>query len=107
MNWIPNILRRGNDGNSPASLLDCLSLDLEVSPKDGRINALAAVCPDTEESIAFDNRGDRLDEALARLDALVENKALVLGHNLIHFDLPRLQAVNPHLRLLDMPAVDT
>ena len=79
MNWIPNILRRGNDGNSPASLLDCLSLDLEVSPKDGRINALAAVCPDTEESTAFDNKGDRLDEALARLDALAESKAFVLG----------------------------
>ena len=107
MNWIPNILRRGNDGNSPVSLLDCLSLDLEVSPKDGRINALAAVCPDTEESIAFDNKGDRLDEALVRLDALAENKAFVLGHNLIHFDLLRLQAINPHLRLLEKPAVDT
>ena len=89
------------------SLLDCLSLDLEVSPKDGRINALAAVCPDTEESIAFDNKGDRLDEALVRLDALAENKAFVLGHNLIHFDLPRLQAINSHLRLLEKPAVDT
>ena len=107
MNWIPNILRRGNDGNTSPSLLDCLSLDLEVSPKDGRINALAAVRPDTEESTAFDNKGDRLDEALARLDALAENKAFVLGHNLIHFDLPRLQTINPHLRLVDMPAVDT
>ena len=38
MNWIPNILRRGNHGDSPVSLLDCPSLDLEVSPKDGRIN---------------------------------------------------------------------
>ena len=107
MNWIPNILRRGNDGNTSPSLLDCLSLDLEVSPTDGRINALAAVCPDTEEFISFDNRGDRLDEALARLDALAENKAFVLGHNLIHFDLPRLQAIDPHLRLLEKPAVDT
>ena len=42
MNWIPNILRRGNDGNTSPSLLDCPSLDLEVSPKDGRINLSAS-----------------------------------------------------------------
>ena len=42
MNWIPNILRRGNDGNTSPSLLDCPSLDLEVSPKDGRFNLSAS-----------------------------------------------------------------
>ena len=42
MNWIPNILRRGNDGNTSPSLLDCPSLDLEVSPKDGRVNLSAS-----------------------------------------------------------------
>ena len=30
-----------------------------------------------------------------------------LGHNLIDFDLPHLQAANPRLRLLQLPAVDT
>ena len=42
MNWIPNILRRGNDGNTSPSLFDCPSLDLEVSPKDGRVNLSAS-----------------------------------------------------------------
>ena len=42
MNWIPNILKRGNDGNTSPSLLDCPSLDLEVSPKDGRVNLSAS-----------------------------------------------------------------
>ncbi len=107
MNWIPNILRRGNDGNTSPSLLDCLSLDLEVSPKDGRINALAAVCPDTEETLIFQGKEARFDDALARLKESSEDKAFVLGHNLIHFDLPRLQAVAPRLRLLEMSSVDT
>ena len=107
MNWIPNILRRGNDGNTSPSLLDCLSLDLEVSPKDGRINALAAVCPDTEETLILQGKEARFDDALARLKESSEDKAFVLGHNLIHFDLPRLQAVAPRLRLLEMSSVDT
>ena len=42
MNWIPNILRRGNDENTSPSLLDCPSFDLEVSSKDGRINLSAS-----------------------------------------------------------------
>ena len=31
----------------------------------------------------------------------------ILGHNLIHFDLPHLRAASPGLRLLELPAVDT
>ena len=31
----------------------------------------------------------------------------MLGHNLIGFDLPILQALNPNLQLLQLPAVDT
>ena len=107
MNWIPNILRRGNHGDSPASLLDCLSLDLEVGRQDQRIHTFAAVAPGTGETLFFDDKNGSLDEALSRLDELAEGKAFVLGHNLIHFDLPRLRAVAPHLRLHKMPAVDT
>ena len=63
--------------------------------------------PDTGESVIFDVRSGPLDEALDRLDAVAEGAAYVLGHNLIRFDLPLLQAVNPHMRLFDLPAVDT
>ena len=107
MNWIPNILRRGNHGDSPTSLLDCLSLDLEVGRQDQRIHTFAAVAPGTGETLLFDDKNGSLDEALSRLDDLAEGKGFVLGHNLIHFDLPRLRAVSPHLRLHKMPAVDT
>ena len=46
-------------------------------------------------------------QALARLDELAEGADFLLGHNLIDFDLPHLQAANPNLRLLNLPAVDT
>ena len=107
MNWIPNILRRGDSGDSPSSLLDCLSLDLEVGRDDQLIHSLAAVAPGTGETLTFDDKNGSLDEALARLDELATGKAFVLGHNLIHFDLPRLRAVAPRLRLLETPAADT
>ena len=45
--------------------------------------------------------------ALAKLEGLADSTDFLLGHNLIDFDLPHLQAVNPRLRLLQLPAVDT
>ena len=45
--------------------------------------------------------------ALAKLDDLAEGADFVLGHNLIAFDLPHMQAASPRLRLLRLPAVDT
>ncbi len=51
--------------------------------------------------------GGSLVAALARLDAFAEGAEFVLGHNLIAFDLPHLEAVKPDLRLLELPAVDT
>ena len=92
------------DGNA----LACgLSLDLEVGPSDGRIHALAAVRGDTGRSFKVRRVGAGLAPVLARLDELADGADFVLGHNLIDFDLPYLQAVNPQLRLLRLPAVDT
>ena len=85
----------------------CLSLDLEVGRSDDRIHALAGVRPDTGQSVAVPKIGLHLDQALARLDELADGADFLLGHNLIDFDLPHLQAANPNLRLLDLPAVDT
>ena len=88
-------------------LARCLSLDLEVGVKDRRIHALAGVRADTGQSLTLSVAGGRLASALAKLDDLAEGADFVLGHNLIDFDLPQLQAVNPGLRLLRLPAVDT
>ncbi len=88
-------------------LLRCLSLDLEVSVRNRRIRAFAGVRPDTGQSLVFPAARDGLAAALARLDDLSEGADFLLGHNLIAFDLPHLQAANPRLRLLRLPAVDT
>ena len=45
--------------------------------------------------------------ALAKLDDLAKGADFLLGHNLIAFDLPHLEAANPGLQLLRLPAVDT
>ncbi len=87
--------------------LYCLSLDLEVGKRDQRIHALAGVRSDTGQSFVFPSRGESLAAALAKLDDLAEGADFVLGHNLIAFDLPHLQAASPRLRLLRLPAVDT
>ena len=85
----------------------CLSLDLEVGVQDRRIHKFAAVRPDTGQSLIFPAAGAGLNAALAKLDDLAGGADFLLGHNLIEFDLPHLQAANPRLRLLRQPVVDT
>ena len=85
----------------------CLSLDLEVG-RDERIFRFAAVRPDTGQTFVYpDDGGGSLNAALVKLDDLADGADFLLGHNLIAFDLPHLQAANPRLRLLRRPAVDT
>ena len=109
----------------------CLALDLEVSRKDNRIYAFAGVAVDTDRSVVWAKKSrsaDQPDEcvvvaeghrvtwtrpaksagdALVVLDKLAESAGLVLGHNLIKFDLPILRAAHPGLQLLQLPVVDT
>ena len=84
----------------------CLSVDLEVGKKDGRIHKFAAVRGDGAAKVAYPQDGS-LSQTLVRLDALAAGATFVLGHNLIAFDLPQLAAVKPDLQLLHLPAVDT
>ena len=94
-------------GDTSRVLRRCLSLDLEVGVRDHRIRALAAVRGDTDQSLMFTASRGSLTSALARLDGLAEDADFLLGHNLIAFDLPHLQAANPGLKLLRLPVVDT
>ena len=82
----------------------CLSLDLEVGVRDSRIRAFAGVRSDNGQTLVFPASGGALATALAGLDDLADSAEFVLGHNLIAFDLPQLQAVSPDLRLLQKPA---
>ena len=96
-----------SSGAAPASdrfAAGCLALDLEVGRKDERIHAFAAV---REDALSFIYQDDNLAAALAKLDAFAEGAAYLLGHNLIDFDLPHLQAAKPDLRLLQLPPIDT
>jgi len=83
----------------------CLSIDLEVGKTDGRIHRLAAVRGDSGEALVC--TGVELAKNPERLDTFAEGAVFLLGHNLIAFDLPYLQAQLPGLRLLGLPAVDT
>ncbi len=94
-----------NDNYLPLSR--CLSVDLEVTKKDHRLRAFAGVRWDTGQSFIFPGKGERLAQALAKLDDLSAGADFVLGHNLIGFDRPHLQAVSPNLQLLRLPVVDT
>ena len=97
-------------GDAGLTAFRCLSLDLEVRPKGGRIHALAGVRSDTEQAVAEQRLGrsrGSLDAALGRLDALASGADCLLGHNLIEFDLPHLRAANPDLELLRLPVIDT
>ena len=81
------------------------SIDLEVRKKDSRIRAFAAVRPDKDQPLTF-SRGN-LTSALTKLDRFADGADVLLGHNLIAFDLPYLAATKSDLRLLKLPAVDT
>ena len=93
--------------DSTRVLSRCLSLDLEVVVQDGRIRALAGVRPDTGQAIVHRSGRGELAEALRRLDDLSKGAEFLLGHNIIHFDLPHTRAANPGLHLLRLPVVDT
>ena len=83
----------------------CLSLDLEVGKADHRIHQFGAVRGDSGKTLSF-TKGD-LDAALNQLDALADDAAFLLGHNLVAFDLPHLKAARADLRLHQKPVVDT
>ena len=84
-----------------------LAIDLEVGKRTERINALAAVDSDGRSFVRSKLRGAKLSDALHELDDFAERSDVILGHNLIHFDLPHLRAAAPDLRLLGRPALDT
>lgn len=94
-----------SESSSPSLKPKCLSIDLEVGRQSARIHQLGAVRGDTGETLSFPP--GQLGPALEKLDVLAETASFILGHNLIAFDLPHLQATQPNLRLLQKPVVDT
>jgi ATP-dependent DNA helicase RecQ len=83
----------------------CLSIDFEIGRESGRIYSFAAVRGG--DGAATTQRGGDVGKALRRLDAFAEGSKFLLGHNLIGFDIPHLEAANPELRILKLPRIDT
>lgn len=115
-NWLPGGIQdsagsaysadsAGLQPGTPSFAPRCLSIDLEVGREDGRIHRFAAVRGDTGESLHY--RGGDLHAGLAKLDRMAEGAAFLVGHNLIEFDSKILASVDPSLRLLRLPQVDT
>jgi ATP-dependent DNA helicase RecQ len=87
-----------------AVLMRCaLLLDLEVSHQ-GNILKLGAVC---DQASLTRPRGHSLASTLDQLAKLAAKATLVLGHNLVRFDLPVLREAAPGHPLLALPIIDT
>ena len=106
---MPELTPQPNTARGPVvpypALRRCLSFDLEISVKDGSLLAAAAYRPDTGDSLSMSgspNHGN-----LQRFKRFAEGAQFLLGHNIIAFDIPHLQAFSPDLEILNLPAVDT
>lgn len=90
------------------ALRNGLSIDLEVSPKSRRIQQLAAVPMHSESVFNHRVRDDNdLLRALRKLDAFATGASFLIGHNILKHDRPFLEAANPGMALLRLPAIDT
>jgi len=86
----------------------CLAIDLEVARDDSRrIIALAAVKSPTGEAFHRGFRGKIKPDVWRGLEAFAEDAEVLVGHNLIAFDLAFLRAAIPESRLLELPLLDT
>ena len=86
----------------------CLAIDLEVARDDSqRIIALAAVKSHTGDALHRRFKGSVKPHVWRELEAFAEDAEVLVGHNLIAFDLAFLHAATPELKLLKLPLLDT
>ena len=83
----------------------CLSVDLEVDPKEARIFAFAAVPESGADGIVHRDGDPRA--ALEKLDLFLAGFAHVIGHNILHHDIPHLSAASPRFAKLSDGPIDT
>ena len=84
----------------------CLCLDIETAANDTlELHKFAAWRPDTEQGLSLSGR--QMSDVQAKIDALSEGAAFVLGHNIVRHDLPVLAKLYPDLTLNRLPTVDT
>ena len=84
-----------------------LSIDLEVSRENESIKAVAAVRSDPGRNILSNTLNQNIANSLNTIDAMSQDADVLVGHNIIAFDIPHLQALRPDLELLKLPVIDT
>ncbi|MBK6653948.1 MAG: RecQ family ATP-dependent DNA helicase [Zoogloea sp.] len=83
----------------------CLCLDIETARQDqNALRELGVFRPDLDARLRISGKAPDLAR---RLDALTEDAAFVLGHNVVAFDQPALARLYPGLALHRLPLVDT
>lgn len=91
--------------NTSCFLARCVSIDLEVDPKSARIFAFATTThKDFRPALAEKNT---TASALSRLDTYCTGFDHVIGHNILHHDLPHLAAAAPRFASLAEAPIDT
>lgn len=92
-------------GLSAAPRARCLCLDIETARQDRLVlREIGAFRPDLDARLKLSGNAPDLS---ARLDALTQDAAFVLGHNVIAFDQPALAVLHPALALHRLPLIDT
>ena len=82
-----------------------VSIDFEIMSHNDKIIKFAAVCSKTGK--AFISEGKNIAKELQELDDFIHGADYILGHNIIKFDLPRVEQVDPNLDFLKLPVIDT
>jgi len=83
----------------------CLSVDLEVDPKTGRIFDMAAVRYGRDQ-VAPASRGS-MENGLDQLEKALSKTPLVVGHNILRHDIEHLLAARPRLLAKFAAPIDT
>ncbi len=86
---------------------ECLALDLEIGKKDWRIHALGAARSRDGKTFRRKSGGQLGTNVWRELEWFAEDCEILVGHNLIAFDLTFLRAERPRLKLLELPVLDT
>ena len=85
----------------------CISVDLEINPQTNHLNAIAGLRSDTGQRFSNNRNPGQQQNVWGQLDRLALGASLLVGHNIIAFDLPHIRAFNPESQLLKLPVVDT
>ncbi len=91
-------------GEAQDFLQQCLLFDIEIS-ENNAVYSIGASCQGKSLLI---QPGKRISsQQLQEFDAFGRSAPFVLGHNILHHDIPRLRQLAPYLQLLKKPAIDT